>query len=553
MPPDAIQGIVDTAYGAASARSNNFEAVYADIVQLQQKDGSNTALFKKDMADLDSRLHAKGILNDLQITGVDDAHHLLATKDGKNVAVLASNTTDIFQQTAAHESFWDSTKDVLSNIGTGALDEIEHHPGRVLLSGAVGFGIGVAATFTAPALVIGTAVIGAGIATYEVAKNAPGWIHDASLAAHPGLYSQTEQKQADQGLQHFGAGAVDVAAGVVGSVAGGFAGSALKAAFVPKGDPIPEPNPEEIPENSNDPENTNKQVHTQHHNVANVTGQLARSGDPTQGAGATNVSDPTQGHVASFKVGDPTQGHAPGLTVGDPTQGHAAALTVGSQIDNTPPADVPLTQSPTFDATPPSTSDASPPPDAPPPPVAANAELTLDQSIAQNQALFRAAATDDGDGVITAVKQSYNVQFRRLTSPELVPTLENPAGQAAEPGQWVATRLNPDGTPNIENGMVNQWPVTEKAMLKTYQITHDQLPGADNLTAATRTDAPPVHMVKLTSDIKFKTSWGDLTGKAGDYLSNYDFSIATGQPGNDFAIVTASSYAQTYQAVQVGM
>jgi hypothetical protein len=227
------------------------------------------------------------------------------------------------------------------------------------------------------------------------------------------------------------------------------------------------------------------------------------------------------------------------------------------------PTDIPPTPKPTFDATPPPaetpppptettppSSDASTPPptqDAPPPPVAA--DLNLDQSIAQNQSIFRAAATDDGDGVITAVKQSYNVQFRRLTAPELVPTLENPAGQTAEAGQWVATRLNADGTPNIENGMVNQWPVTEKAMLKTYQITPDQLPGTDNLTAATRTDAPPVHMVKLTNDIKFKTSWGELSGRAGDYLSNYDYSTATGQPGSDFAIVTASSFNQTYQAV----
>jgi hypothetical protein len=130
-----------------------------------------------------------------------------------------------------------------------------------------------------------------------------------------------------------------------------------------------------------------------------------------------------------------------------------------------------------------------------------------------------------------------------------IPTLENPAGANVEPGQWIATRLNPDGTPNMERGMVNQWTVTDKTILKTYKTTPEELSTAAKFIAGTKTDAPPVHMVQLTQPITINTSWGPMSGNANDYLANYDYDPVTGQPGQNYAIVTNSSYGQTYQPV----
>jgi len=130
-----------------------------------------------------------------------------------------------------------------------------------------------------------------------------------------------------------------------------------------------------------------------------------------------------------------------------------------------------------------------------------------------------------------------------------VPTLENPAGVQLKEGAWVATRLNADGTPNIENGMVNQWTPSAKDIAKQYLLTPEQLASGKNLIGSTNTSAPPVHMVQLDAPMDFQTRWGTMHADAGDWLSNYDFNTATGQAGNDFARVTARSYQQTYRPV----
>jgi hypothetical protein len=101
----------------------------------------------------------------------------------------------------------------------------------------------------------------------------------------------------------------------------------------------------------------------------------------------------------------------------------------------------------------------------------------------------------------------------------------------------------------MERGMVNQWSVTDKTILKTYQTTPDELSTASKFIAATKTDAPPVNMVKLTQPITIQTSWGPMNGLPNDYLANYDYDPLTGQPGQNYAIVTNSSYSQTYQPV----
>ncbi|MBI2810946.1 MAG: hypothetical protein HYX67_08980, partial [Candidatus Melainabacteria bacterium] len=167
--------------------------------------------------------------------------------------------------------------------------------------------------------------------------------------------------------------------------------------------------------------------------------------------------------------------------------------------------------------------------------------------ISRNQSIFQ-AAQERGE-VVPSVKQLYSVQFERV-GPEgrLVPTLENPAGVQLQEGSWVATRLNADGTPNIENGMVNQWTPSAKEIGKQYVVTPEQLESS-NFVAQTNVNGNPVHMVQLDAPMDFQTPWGPMHADAGDWLSNYDFNTTTGQAGTDFARVTARSYQQTYRPV----
>lgn len=175
-------------------------------------------------------------------------------------------------------------------------------------------------------------------------------------------------------------------------------------------------------------------------------------------------------------------------------------------------------------------------------------QIALQRSIVENQAIF-ADANARGE-VVQSVKQLYNVQFERVGSGgRLVPTLENPAGVEVPEGGWVATRLNADGSVNMENGMVNQWTPEPKQILKQYVVNPDQLDTQISFIAPTNTSAPPVAMVRLTEPHDFQTPWGPMHGDAGDWLSNYDFNTATGEAGSDFARVTAASYRQTYEPV----
>jgi hypothetical protein len=162
---------------------------------------------------------------------------------------------------------------------------------------------------------------------------------------------------------------------------------------------------------------------------------------------------------------------------------------------------------------------------------------------------------DHIDDMIQARKQLYRVKFERIT-PEMagedgtvrVPTLENPEGQIERPEQWIATRLNPDGSPNMERGLINQWTVETKTILKTYVSTPEQLEGTSSITLPTRTDAPPVHMVPLEGPTRFMSDWGPQVGDGTGWLANYDFDVAARTPGSSFAIITGPSFGQTYEA-----
>jgi hypothetical protein len=320
-------------------------------------------------------------------------------------------------------------KAVAKEFGKGAVDEVVHHPGHLVKSAAIGAVIGVAAVLVAPEIMVGAAVVGAGVAAYEVAKHAGGWVHDAKVVAHPENYSQDEVEKARTDVRGLGAGAIDTAAGVVGGMGGGWAASTIKS-------------------------------------------KLA--------------------------------------------QRAAAALeknSVSTEVQVLAPE--------------------------------------VQQSIRTNQGVFQSAHSDNS--VLTVRKQDYNVMFKKVTEPTQITTLESKAagsaGEQLQPGQWIATRLDAAGKPVIEDGITNQWAVTEKAMLKAYKIDPQELQGTSKLIAATKTDGPAVHMVPLDRDLTIRTSWGQMSGKAGDYLTNYDFNPVTGQAGQDFAIVTKTSFKQTYEAI----
>lgn len=174
----------------------------------------------------------------------------------------------------------------------------------------------------------------------------------------------------------------------------------------------------------------------------------------------------------------------------------------------------------------------------------ATGALTVEQSVAKSQSVF-----NDSD-VVPASKQLYEVKFRKVTDPagEKLPTLENPAGETVQQGHWVAQRLDASGQPVIERGQVNQWPIsTDAKVAKTYNVDPETLATKTEFVAPTRVDAPPVHVVKLTEPITIQTKWGSMEGKAGDWLANYDFNTTTNTPGSDYAIISATSFDQTYK------
>jgi hypothetical protein len=56
-------------------------------------------------------------------------------------------------------------------------------------------------------------------------------------------------------------------------------------------------------------------------------------------------------------------------------------------------------------------------------------------------------------------------------------------------------------------------------------------------------------MVQLKDDLSIVTKWGKMYGRAGDWLANRNYSPTTGEPGTEYAIVTANSFSQNYKAI----
>lgn len=131
-----------------------------------------------------------------------------------------------------HTGFWEGVENVASELGHGAWTEITEHPGRVAADAAIGFGVGLGMTMVAPVVALGAGLAMGGVAAYEVATHAQKWYHDASVVARPEGHDWMEVSNAKEGVQSFGGGAVDVAAGLAGGIAGAkFGQSELFAAI----------------------------------------------------------------------------------------------------------------------------------------------------------------------------------------------------------------------------------------------------------------------------------------------------------------------------------
>jgi hypothetical protein len=460
-------------------------------------------------------------------------------------------------------------ENVAGEVAKGSADEILHHPLHIVESAAIGVGVGVAAVGLAAVAPEAAAVVGLAGAAYaadQFLSHVGDWTHDAKVVANPQAYSQTEVAAAKQGAENFGAGATDVAAGVAGGIAGGYLGTAIKTALVaPVADLPPEtpPNDDAPPQddstpNGPKPKSSVQHAHAQQGNVANVTGQI---NDPSH---AINGAIPID---HSHAVGAILTGNSPDGSDGDvgaslfpgearpltDVKSAAAADVPPADAVPVPPKDSALPATPAKDATVTGASDADADTAA-----AARAEAAareaaakealVKESVAKNQGIFADANANSDGGVLVAQKQDYNVMFRQITEPTKIATLENPNGEDVQPGHWIATRLNADGSPNIERGMVNQWPVTEKTILKSYKASPDDLTQSQFI-AGTKTDGPPVHMVQLKEPIVVNTSWGQITGRPGDWLTNYDYDSATQTAGKDYAVVSSTSFGQTYEPV----
>ena len=106
---------------------------------------------------------------------------------------------------------------VVSDLATGAVNEVIHHPGQVIEAAATGLAIGTVAVLAAPEVVAAAAVAGVAVGAYELATHVGGWIHDADVVSNTQDHTAAEVAAAHQGLQDVGGGAVLIGAGVAGS------------------------------------------------------------------------------------------------------------------------------------------------------------------------------------------------------------------------------------------------------------------------------------------------------------------------------------------------
>ena len=144
----------------------------------------------------------------------------------KDVAHDVDDAGKVVVHGAVHAA--DAAGRILKAVGKGALNEVEHHTGTILLDAGIGLGFGVAFVL-APEIVapIGALVLGAGLVINgkRWVKSAGDLVHDAGVLYDPNQHSARERAQATQGFETFGADFAQVAAATAGGAAGGFGAS----------------------------------------------------------------------------------------------------------------------------------------------------------------------------------------------------------------------------------------------------------------------------------------------------------------------------------------
>jgi hypothetical protein len=117
------------------------------------------------------------------------------------------------------------------DLAAGAIDELTNHPGRVLVSAAIGLGVGIGASFLSP-IVIGAGLVAAGgYGLYTLAHEVPAWVDAAKVISNPDDYSAQRKMQAHDTLHDLGAGTVTLVASAIGALGTAPATAAIKSVF----------------------------------------------------------------------------------------------------------------------------------------------------------------------------------------------------------------------------------------------------------------------------------------------------------------------------------
>lgn len=222
----------------APAKSN-YDAISLDVLQLRKQDAIDLGKYQNDMIAFNKDLHAKGLLTGLDIVGVDHTKQLIALKDGNTVTVSDSDpslTSTASSSEHQSHSFWSGALNVMKDVGAGVVDEVEHHPVRMLENAAISFGLGAAAVALGPEVCAVTGLIATGYGIYQISKNASSWLHDAKVEYNPNSYTSTQQQEAKGGLMGLGAGITEAGVSIASGALGGIAASQVKAAWFPKTD-----------------------------------------------------------------------------------------------------------------------------------------------------------------------------------------------------------------------------------------------------------------------------------------------------------------------------
>lgn len=141
--------------------------------------------------------------------------------DSLKIPTPVVETTRAQQTTAngGHHNWWDGTKMIARDIGTGALDELEHRPLQLLLDLGIGAAAAAAAIAIGPDALSGAGIAGAIGATTSLIgmrKDVTSWLHDAKVILNQDSYSQAEVDKANKGIGSLGGGVMEATAGFAG-------------------------------------------------------------------------------------------------------------------------------------------------------------------------------------------------------------------------------------------------------------------------------------------------------------------------------------------------